>query len=742
MSHLKHNIRSQQERNINLVGQSNYMRERIESSVLPLTIDIAEDRELSNDTLLGLQALDKEAARISISSLASLAKIGELDHLGGGLDLIPALNISLAISNYHGIEYTIENAHCSIGYFSLLAAYGFIQNDDVIEKFRRGLDIPGHVSWLPGGTQLNGGRLGVMIPVAVGQALGKKAFFGDNSFVVCHTGDAGWISGQALNGFNAADLHNAPITFVMHRNGIQLSGSNKAVMDKDPRPIIAAMGIEILEIKSLYDHRETYAAYRKAFELSQNGRPSLIYPMGEETTLQDLADKFNIASYVNEIAESNSVAMDQKIWLPGALMGYRDIVPMLECIFLVNELPGGEGHHDGHMKGRDEDDVHSNPMMSFTDEEQSALKALRSASPRKVVTEARPAPGSDNLILEDNAVAEIELPEAGTSTSARAGVQKAYELIAKTYPNNVYILSCDLDPSTKLDKAKSHLADDHKFELSIEEQVATMMANGLAMSGQPRTLNIFSTFAAFFEGIAREGFEMWRYQRNLNGVNEGLNVVMHMSHVGACTGRDHFAGWSLDWINLAIGYLPFLHRFYAPSDARSAFIAVRDQAAHYGAHIIGIPRDNLPILQKEDGSVLWKNTDAWEPVTVIRNNGSKKAILAFGAPAFLAIEAAEELENNVDVLIVNGLPFNEGQLDSLLDEYSDGIVTIEDGLIGDCMSGLRGFAALVATNATNRISLAHVGINDPRIAPAEGHDEVWEHFGLTKENLVSAVKSI
>ena len=91
-------------------------------------------------------------------------------------------------------------------------------------------------------------------------------------------------------------------------------------------------------------------------------------------------------------------------------------------------------------------------------------------------------------------------------------------------------------------------------------------------------LNVFATFAAFMEGIAREGFEMWRYQRNLNGRNEGLNVVMHLSHVGACTGRDHFSGWSLDWVNLALGYLPFLHRFYAPADARNAFVAVRDAA--------------------------------------------------------------------------------------------------------------------------------------------------------------------
>ena len=95
-----------------------------------------------------------------------------------------------------------------------LAAFGHVKPDDVIDGFRRGIDIAGHVSWLPGGTQLNGGRLGVMIPVAVGQALGRRARVGEQAWVITHCGDAGWISGQALNGFNGASAHGAPITFV------------------------------------------------------------------------------------------------------------------------------------------------------------------------------------------------------------------------------------------------------------------------------------------------------------------------------------------------------------------------------------------------------------------------------------------------------------------------------------------------------------------------------------------------
>ena len=182
--------------------------------------------------------------------------------------------------------------------------------------------------------------------------------------------------------------------------------------------------------------------------------------------------------------------------------------------------------------------------------------------------------------------------------------------------------------------------------MSIEEQAACLITDGLAMSAPGPQLNVVSTFAAFYEGIAREGFDVWRYQRNLTGVNEGLNVAFHVSHVGACTGRDHFSGWGLEWINVGLSYLPYLHRFYGPADARAAFLAVCDMAAHYGGHIIGIPRDSLPILEKQDGSgPLWEAGDAWEPMTAYRTYaGAERAILAFGAPAFLAGEAAEQLE--------------------------------------------------------------------------------------------------
>ena len=745
----------QARRNRKLLADAKYLGERITSKVLPLQIDVAYTTELSQDQIHGLEALQIEAARTAIGSLASLAKIGELDHLGGGLELIPSLTLTLAVTDYERVDFTIEHAHTSIGYFSTLAAYGFVDAGDVIDGFRRGVDIPGHVSWLPGGTQLNGGRLGVMVPVSVGQALGKRARRDDGAWVVTHCGDAGWVSGQALNGFNGAHVSRAPVTFIMHRNGIQLSGATRSIMDKDPRPVIESLGVRILEIPTLHDPAALYAAYREGWRLAQEGTPNLIYPTGyrshEEHGVIDLnwfGEKYRIRPRVEALASSHGVSMDRPVWVPGSLMSYGDEGPMVECVFLVNDLPGGVGHHDGHMKGRDEAAVLAEPMLQFSPAQKAVLDGLRKASPRIVVTEARPPKGSPNLTLSADQLKAVSLPAAGDTASARVGSEAGYAAVAGAHSSSVFIVSCDLDASTKLGKAKALLAEGHAFEMSIEEQAAALMADGLAMSSREPSLNVVSTFAAFYEGIAREGFDMWRYQRNLTGVNEGLNVVFHMSHVGSCTGRDHFSGWGLDWINIGLTYLPYLHRFHAPADARAAFLAVIDTAAHYGGHIIGIPRDNLPVLSRQDGSgPLWEATDDWEAVTPFRTyEGAEHAILAFGAPAFLAEEAAAKLTKKgvpTDVHIVNGLPLEGKQLERLLAPYPAGVVTVEDGFIGTEFTGVRGFAGLVASKAADAaLPVAHVGITDPATAPAESHMETWKHFGITSAALVRAVQNL
>jgi transketolase N-terminal domain/subunit/transketolase C-terminal domain/subunit len=736
----------QDARNAALLARTPHLGQRIESSVLPFTLDLSR-AEFTAEDELALSALEKQAARIAIESLASLAKVNDIDHLGGGLELIPALLMTLAVTDYERSHYAIAHGHTSIGYYSALAALGFLDRARVIDGFRRSLDIAGHVSWVPGGTELNSGRLGVMVPVGAGMALGLRANHGSGSHVICHCGDAGWISGQALNGFNGAAVHRAPITFVMHRNGIQLSGSTRHIMNQDPRPIIASFGIRLLEIRSLLDRRALFAAYREAFTSAQNGRPTLIYPTGwgfqgdPPVTIDEFGHKYDVVEETRAFAAEHKVATDTRVWIPGSLMSYRDVRAMLQCLFYVNDLPGGEAHHDGGMKGRDPQAVLSNRMLAITADETARMEALGRGPKRKVVTTARPAKGTPNLTLTDADLKDVVLPGPEKPVSPRAGSELAYVAVAKKYSKQVFVVSADLNPSTRLEKAVKLIPAEHHFEMSIEEQAATLLTDGLAFSSRKPQVNVFSTFGAFLEGIAREGFEMWRYQRNLTGFNEGLNVLMHFAHVGACTGRDHFSGWSLDWINLALGYLPFLRRFYAPSDARSAFLAVRDAASAYGGHIVAVPRDNLPVLTRADGKTpLWNATDAWTSVTPYRqHDGAKSAILTIGAPSYLAGEASSKAAARgvpVDAYVINGFPIDEAFMADLPRKYKR-LVTLEDGLIGTVDAGLRGFAGYVAGKvAGNDMDLEYVGIADPRIAPSDTFQDVWAHYGMTTEAIV------
>ena len=571
-----------------------------------------------------LAALEKTAATIAIESLVSLAKADDIDHLGGGLELIGPLLMTLTSVDYKAKHFAIEHGHTSIGYYAALAALGFLPRERVIESFRRSLDMAGHVSWVPGGTPIGSGRLGVSMPVGAGLALGLKAHHGADAFVICHTGDAGWISGQALNGFIGASLHGAPIAFVMHRNGIQLSGTTAAIMSKDPRPILSSLGVSILEVVSLHDRAKLFEAYQEAFRLAQSGKPSLIYPLGHgpdaKVTVEALGKMYGIDKEVADFAGRHNVAVTTPIWIPGSLMSYRDAEAMLQCVFYVNNLPGGEAHHDGGMKGRDGAARVGQPDAGAcrpTNRRPSPICApsppqssCPPRAPRRVRRTSCSTPAD---------VAGVKLPDADKWVSARAGSEAAYVAVAKKYADRCFFVSCDLNPSTKLGKAAAMVPAGHTFEMSIQEQAATLLTDGLAFSSHQPQLNVFATFSAFMEGIAREGFEFWRYQRNLDGPNEGINVLMHLSHVGACTGRDHFSGWSLDWVNLALGYLPYLRRFYAPADARAAFLAVKDAAAGYGGHIVAIPRDVLPVLTKKGTTdPIWSATDTWEPVTALR----------------------------------------------------------------------------------------------------------------------------
>ncbi len=122
---------------------------------------------------------------------------------------------------------------------------------------------------------------------------------------------------------------------------------------------------EVLETATLHDTAALYKVYREAYKLAQAGTATMIYPTGTRESLDDFGARLGISAQLEALATEHGVKTDTRVWIPGSLMSYRDVISMLECIFLVNNMPGGEGHHDGHMKGRDAVKVLRNPMWAF-----------------------------------------------------------------------------------------------------------------------------------------------------------------------------------------------------------------------------------------------------------------------------------------------------------------------------------------------------------------------------------------
>jgi hypothetical protein len=74
-------------RNRQLLKQTPTLGGEIRSEVLPFAVDLRASA-LPDDTERALSALEKTAARIAIESLISLARVNDIDHLGGGLELV------------------------------------------------------------------------------------------------------------------------------------------------------------------------------------------------------------------------------------------------------------------------------------------------------------------------------------------------------------------------------------------------------------------------------------------------------------------------------------------------------------------------------------------------------------------------------------------------------------------------------------------------------------------------------
>lgn len=164
-------------------------------------------------------------------------------HIGGDfsvMDILVSLymeemNISPENQNQPDRDYFImSKGHSVEAYYSVLAAKGFLNKDEVIASFSRfGSKYIGHPNNKLPGIEMNSGSLGHGLPVCVGIALACK-MDDRNNRIYTVMGDGELAEGSVWEGAMAASQYGLDnLCAVVDRNRLQISGSTEDVMHHD-----------------------------------------------------------------------------------------------------------------------------------------------------------------------------------------------------------------------------------------------------------------------------------------------------------------------------------------------------------------------------------------------------------------------------------------------------------------------------------------------------------------------------
>ena len=210
---------------------------------------------------------------------------GKGGHIGGDMSVLEILmslyfcQMNVTLENQDSPErdrFVLSKGHSVEAYYAVLAAKGFLDIQDVIEKFSKfGSPYIGHPNNKLPGIEMNSGSLGHGLPVCVGMALaGKK----DNKDYRVYTvmGDGELSQGSVWEGFMAGHQYKLDnLCAVIDRNRLQISGNTEDVMGHDDLgERIRSFGWHVIEVEKGNDIQALNEAFEEA--KSVKGQPTAV----------------------------------------------------------------------------------------------------------------------------------------------------------------------------------------------------------------------------------------------------------------------------------------------------------------------------------------------------------------------------------------------------------------------------------------------------------------------------------
>lgn len=306
--------------------------------------------------------------------------------------------------------------------------------------------------------------------------------------------------------------------------------------------------------------------------------------------------------------------------------------------------------------------------------------------------------------------------------SEKMSLRKAYgeTLVALGKENeNVVVLEADLSKST-MGTLFEAAYPDRFFEMGIAEANMASVAGGLSLTGK---IPFMASFAVFATGRCYD-------QIRTSICIPKLNVKICGSSAGLSDFGDGSTHQTVEDI-ATMRALPNMQVF-SPVDAVETEKIMRYMVKEKGPMYLRINRNDLPVLtSKEEEFVPGK-------VYTIRE-GKDAVVFASGVMVSIALEAAEELaKEGVSVKVVNVPSIKPIDADSVAEiaKSVKGVVTAEEHSV------IGGLGSTICECLAPRVAkkVFFVGIQDSFGTSGENYAVLLKKYGLTKENVMDAVK--
>lgn len=232
---------------------------------------------------LDISQLEEKSNKLRCDILRMLCAAGS-GHSGGSLSAIDILNVLYNRVMNHDPKspgwngrdrFILSKGHAAPALYAVLADCGYFEEKELMTLRKYGSILQGHpyMNKTPG-LEVSSGSLGQGLSIAAGIALAVR-MDNDNTRTYCMMGDGEMQEGQVWEAVMAAGHYGLDnLCGIVDRNGLQIDGKVKDVMDIDPlADKLLAFKWNVIETDG-HDLSEIEKAFKEA--ASFKGKPTVI----------------------------------------------------------------------------------------------------------------------------------------------------------------------------------------------------------------------------------------------------------------------------------------------------------------------------------------------------------------------------------------------------------------------------------------------------------------------------------